>query len=250
MNIDKIEEFFSQYSEVALAFSGGTDSAFLLYLATKYAEKVKAYYVKSNFQPEFEFDDAKKLAKELGADLKIIEVDIFTDEKVIENSKLRCYYCKNAIFSKILNAAKLDGFTCIIDGTNASDDEGDRPGMKALKEMQVLSPLRLCGITKDEVRALSKTAGLFTWDKPSYACLATRIPTDTKIDKESLYKVEKAEDAMFLLGFKDFRVRVFNKAAQIQLKNEDYKLLFEKKDEVKKVVGSYFDKVFIDLAGR
>ncbi len=248
--MDKLKEFFSQHNEIALAFSGGTDSSYLLYAAKKYAKKVKAYYVKSDFQPEFEFEDAKRLARELDADLRIIEIDVLQNQEVVENSKLRCYYCKNVIFSKILETAKADGFTCVIDGTNASDDEGDRPGMRALKEMQVLSPLRLCGITKSDVREFSKKAGLFTWDKPSYACLATRIPTDVKIKKEDLKKVEMAEDGMFLLGFKDFRVRVYNGAAQIQLRNDEFELLLGRKEEVKKTVGKYFEKVFIDLDGR
>ena len=125
----------------------------------------------------FEYNDAMRLAEQIGARVRVIEVDVLADERVRQNPSNRCYYCKQAIFGNILRAAAEDGYTLILDGTNASDDEGDRPGMKALKELQVRSPLRECGLTKDMIRQLSRQAGLFTWDKPAYACLATRIRT-------------------------------------------------------------------------
>ena len=149
-----------------MAFSGGVDSAYLLYMACKYAEKVKAYYVKSAFQPQFELEDAERFAKELKADMAILRLDVLSDEKVRQNPPNRCYYCKKRIFTAIREHALNDGFQVLLDGTNASDDAGDRPGMVALQELSVLSPLRLCGLTKQEIRMLSKKAGLFTWDKP------------------------------------------------------------------------------------
>ena len=130
-----LQEFFSQYPKTALAFSGGVDSAYLLYAAGKYAKEVRAYYVKSEFQPSFELEDAKRLASELGADMKVLDMKVLCVPQVKENPFNRCYYCKKAIFGVIMEEAKSDGFTVLIDGTNASDDAGDRPGMEALKEL-------------------------------------------------------------------------------------------------------------------
>ena len=134
---------------------------------------------------------------------------MLTDKVVKSNPKDRCYYCKNQVFGGILKAAKEDGFTEIMDGTNASDDAGDRPGMRALKEMKVLSPLRLSGIIKTALREYSRNAGLFTWNKPAYACLATRVPSGISIEASVLKDVEWAEKSLSDLGFRDFRVRVY-----------------------------------------
>jgi len=212
-----IKEFFTDYPRVALGFSGGVDSSYLLYAAIKCGAEVGAYFVKTDFQPEFEMTDAKRLAESLGVKLRIIEHNILEHEDVVINPVDRCYHCKQAIFGLIAERAKEDGFPLIIDGTNASDDEGDRPGMAALKELCVRSPLRECGITKKELRQLSKEAGLFTWDKPAYACLATRIPVGERIDKQKLERVERSEDALFGMGFSDLRVRLSGSGARLEL---------------------------------
>ena len=185
---EALRQFFREHPRVALAFSGGTDSAYLLYAATACGCEVRAYYARSAFQPAFERADARRLAEQLSAELREIPLDVLAVEAVRRNPADRCYHCKRAIFSALLREARADGFDVVIDGTNASDDAGDRPGMRALRELRVLSPLRLCGIPKAEVRALSRQAGLFTWDKPAYACLATRVPagveiTDPRYDK-------------------------------------------------------------------
>ena len=205
-----LQDFFQINKKVAVAFSGGTDSAYLLYAAKKYGANAKGYFVKTPFQPHFELDDAKHLAGTLQFDFSVITLDIIGNSKVTANEKDRCYHCKRAIFTALKDAAQRDGFNVILDGTNASDDEGDRPGMRAISELSVLSPLRICGIDKATVRKLSKEAGLFTWDKPSYSCLATRIPTGTIITSESLQKVEKSENLLFSLGFSDFRARMIS----------------------------------------
>ena len=145
----EIKEFFEKYPKVAIAFSGGVDSSYLLYAAKQYAKRFTAYYVKSVFQPEFEYRDAVRLAEELGADISVIEADVLSSEDVKRNPENRCYYCKQLIFSNIKKKALEDGYTVVLDGTNASDDVNDRPGMKALKELEVRSPLRECGLTKD-----------------------------------------------------------------------------------------------------
>ena len=202
-----LRDFFKDHPKVAVAFSGGVDSSYLLWAAKEAGADVQAYYVKAQFQPAFELADAKEVAAYAGVAMRVLPVDVLSVPHVAENPSDRCYYCKQAIFGTILKAAGEDGYTEILDGTNASDDAADRPGMRALSEMNVYSPLRICGLTKDEIRRLSKEAGLKTWDKPAYACLATRMPTGMRITEESLARTEHAETALFALGFTDFRVR-------------------------------------------
>ena len=246
----RLKQFFTEHPKCALAFSGGVDSAYLLYAAKKAGAEVRAYYVKAAFQPEFEFQDAIRLAEEIGADMKVLHVDVLSDDTVRKNPKDRCYYCKKQIFGNILAAAKADGFIVILDGTNASDDASDRPGMKALLEMQVLSPLRLSGLTKADIRALSKKAGLFTWNKPAYACLATRIPTGEEITEEKLLATERSEEFLMKRGFTDFRVREFQGTAKLQLREEQIPKLRENREEILTELRKYYTAVTLDLEVR
>ena len=140
----KLGGFFKENNRLAIAFSGGVDSTYLLYAAAKAGADVTAYYVKSAFQPEFEYDDAKKLAEQIGCRLCIIEADVLSDESVTANPENRCYYCKQHIMSAITAAAEADGYAVVCDGTNASDDADDRPGFTALVEFGIRSPLREC----------------------------------------------------------------------------------------------------------
>ena len=137
-----------------------------------------------------------------------------------------------------------------MDGTNASDDVGDRPGMRALEELDVLSPLRLCGVTKAQVRAYSREAGLFTWDKPAYACLATRVPAGEPITEDVLRRVEGAESALFALGFTDFRARVFHGAARLQLPAAQVEDAARRRGELREALKPWFDTIFIDTEDR
>ena len=242
----KLEEFFKEYTKVAIAFSGGCDSAYLTYAALKYAREVKAYYVKTAFQPEFELEDALKFAKEYALDLSVIECDILYVQDVANNPSNRCYFCKNQIFGKILGKANEDGYTTILDGTNASDDASDRPGMKALEEMKVISPLRLAGLSKSDIRALSREAGLFTWDKPAYACLATRVPEGSQITKEILEKTEKAEAYLASLGLTNFRVRYIDGDALIQIAEGQQDLYEQNKDKIEAELGRYYVNLKLD----
>ena len=245
-----LETFFSEYPEIAIAFSGGVDSAYLLAEAIRHAKRVRAYYVKSQFQPEFELEDAKRLAGELGADLKILPVDILTFPEVLANPADRCYYCKHAIFETIVQAALEDGFSVLADGTNASDDAGDRPGMKALKELSVLSPLRECGLTKDEIRKRSKEQGLFTWNKPAYACLATRIPAGEEITADKLTAIEQAEAFLFSLGFTDFRVRSSLGNAKIQIPEAQMENVLAHRQKILTELKKYYKTITLDLEAR
>ena len=245
-----LTEFFHENQKAAIAFSGGVDSAYLLYAALQSGADVRAYYVKSAFQPQFELDDARRLAETLSADMRVLDVDILADETVAANPPDRCYHCKRRIFSAIASAAAADGYTLLLDGTNASDDAGDRPGMRALRELSVRSPLRECGLTKPEIRRLSREAGLFTWDKPAYACLATRVPAGERLTAEKLENTERAEDFLFSLGFTDFRVRLFNGAARLQLPAEQLPRLLERRAEILSELKKTYSAVMLDLEVR
>ena len=208
------------------------------------------YYVKSPFQPTFEYRDALKLAKDLGTSVTVLTADPLSDPQVAANPANRCYYCKKVIMSTIKAAAARDGFDLIIDGTNASDDISDRPGFKALGEEGVLSPLRMCGITKAKIRELSREAGLFTWNKPAYACLATRIPTGELITKDNLQAIEQSEDALFRMGFTDFRVRTKDGAAKLQFIAEQHGEASQRLDEIKAALAPYYSEVSLDPTPR
>ena len=187
-----LEQFFQENPRCALGFSGGVDSAYLLYAGVKAGADIKPYFIKTAFQPAFELADAQKLAERLGVEVTVLELDALADPRVAANPADRCYFCKQNLFRTLKDRAIADGYPVLLDGTNASDEAGDRPGMRALAELSVRSPLRECGLTKAEIRARSKEAGLFTWDKPAYACLATRVPAGEAITADLLARVEGA----------------------------------------------------------
>ena len=245
-----LRAFFAAHPRMALAFSGGVDSAYLLYAARACGCDVAAFYAQSAFQPEFERRDAQRLVEQLDVPLNVVPLDVLAVAAVRDNPADRCYHCKKAIFTALLAAAEAQGYEAVMDGTNASDDTSDRPGMKALVELGVLSPLRLCGITKAQVREYSRAAGLFTWDKPAYACLATRIPTGTPITDEDLNRVEGAEAALFALGFSDFRVRLFHGAARLQLPGAQMAEAIARREEIRGALAPWIEIVMLDLKDR
>lgn len=245
-----LKNYLKNIPKAALAFSGGVDSSYLLYAAKACGVDVHAYYVHAQFQPEFELNDAKRLVKELEANMTVLPVDVLANEMVKNNPTDRCYYCKRLIFKTILNQAITDGYTVLMDGSNASDDTNDRPGMRALVELQVLSPLREAGMTKQQVRDYSKKAELFTWDKPAYACLATRIPTGTPISNELLEKIEKAENVLSQMGFTDFRARVLGDIAKLQLPAQQIPIAAQKHTELVEALAPWFNDVLLDLKPR
>lgn len=246
----EISAFFREHPQAAIAFSGGVDSAYLLYCAARYAARVRAYYVQTAFQPEFERRDARALAAQLGVELTVLEEDVLADPQVLENSPRRCYYCKRRLFRRLTEEARADGFSLVLDGTNASDDLSDRPGVQALRELGVRSPLRECGMTKQEIRRRSQQAGLFTFDKPAYACLATRIPTGEMITEEKLDRTQWAEDHLFSLGLRDFRVRLWQDAARIQICQEDIPVLAAHREEIVETLKHRYSGVVLDLEVR
>ena len=241
-----LRDFFEENKKLAVALSGGVDSAYLLAEAMRCGTNVKAYYVKSQFQPAFEREDARRIASQLGAEIKELELDVLADSLVAANPADRCYHCKQYIMGAITEAAKADGYDIICDGTNASDNADDRPGFAALKEFGVRSPLRECGLSKDEIRLRARDLGLDVWDKPAYACLATRIACGERITEEKLRITEKAEARLHDMGFRDFRVRMRGSDALVQIRACQHEDALGRKAEIEKALGDLYNDVMID----
>ena len=247
---ERLIEYLKKVGKLAIAFSGGVDSSYLLYAAIKAGCDVKAYMVKSQFQPMFELNDGIEYVKEIGAELQVIDVDILSYEDVTCNPDNRCYFCKTHIFSTIIEAIKADGYAIIADGTNASDDVDDRPGMKALKELKVISPLRECDVTKTQIYEASAKHGLSTANKKAYACLATRVPTDTVITADLLSSVEAAEGYLHKAGYDDLRVRLTDKGCRLELPEAQFAKLLGEREAVYAKLSEYFGEIVLNLKPR
>lgn len=245
-----LEQFFSDNPRAALAFSGGVDSAYLLWAGVQAGAEVQPYFVKTPFQPQFELEDARRLCAQLDVDLVVLDYNLLDHGIVAANPPDRCYHCKRRLFSHLKRYAASEGVSLLLDGTNASDNGGDRPGMRALAELEVRSPLRECGLTKDRIRALSREAGLFTWDKPSYACLATRVPTGRTITREDLEKVERGEERLSKLGFRDFRLRLTANGAKLQVLEGQLPLALERREGILSALEADFSQITLDLRPR
>ena len=246
----ELTRFFTEHPKAAIAFSGGVDSAYLLYAAIRAGADVTAYCACTEFQPRFELEDAMALASSLGARLVFLRLSALEDETIASNPENRCYFCKRRIFSAIWERAKADGYNLLLDGTNASDDLSQRPGSRALAELSVRSPLLEAGLTKAEIRRLSREAGLPTWDKPAYACLATRIPAGEPITREALARTERAESYLSSLGFRDFRVRTRGNGALLQVRQEDLPLVLSRREEIVNTLKGDYVSVTLDLEVR
>lgn len=192
LGAESLEDFFARTSEVAVAFSGGVDSAYLLAYAHRAGCRVKAYFVSTVFQPTFELEDAREVVDLLGVQFEIIEADILKQSAICANPPNRCYVCKRFIFQALRKAASRDGFDVLVDGTNASDNPARRPGFKALDEEGVISPLRRAALTKEAIRKASRVFGLPTADKPRFACLAVHVPQGVAITPETLQDAARA----------------------------------------------------------
>jgi uncharacterized protein len=239
--------------KVLVAFSGGVDSTLLLKLAAEeLGGSVLAVIARSETYPEREVRAARTLARRLGIRCRVIKTEELRNPAFAENSPLRCYHCKQELFSRLKGIAAAEGIPYVLDGSNF-DDRGDyRPGAKAGRELGVRSPLREAGLTKAEIRELSRFFGLPTWDKPSLACLASRFPYYTPVEAESLARVGKAEDFLSRLGLSQVRVRHHGETARIEIPPGDFKVLMAAKvrtavaRQLKKLGYTY---VTLDLEG-
>ncbi|KYO67977.1 ATP-dependent sacrificial sulfur transferase LarE [Thermovenabulum gondwanense] len=250
----KLEEYLINLKKVLIAFSGGVDSTFLLKVCLDVLgkENVLAVTARSSTYPSRELEEAKELAKSLGANHEIIVSEELEVPGFSENPPERCYYCKKELFGKLVKIARERGFNFVLDGSNA-DDAGDfRPGMKAKDELGVKSPLKEAGLTKAEIRALSQKMGLPTWNKPSFACLASRFPYGERITGEKLDRVGRAEEILRGLGFSQYRVRNHADLARIEVLPEEIERFFERSLR-EKVVAEFkklgFVYVSLDLTG-
>ena len=243
-----LRRFFGDNPRVAIAFSGGADSSYLLYAAKAAGCEVRAYFMKSQFQPKSELYSAGCLADSIGVPMTVGTLDALGDPAIVQNSPDRCYHCKNAILRKIWELARADGFAVLCDGTNADDNESDRPGFRAQREQGVVSPLRECGLKKADIRRLSYIAGLLSHDKPSYSCLATRIPVGTAITQAILDKIESAEEALSCMGFSDFRVRFVPPcSARLQFPDSQWDEAAARRIEILETFQALFESTALDL---
>ncbi len=241
-----LASYFRDHPRIAMGYSGGVDSSFLLHSAHKMKVDVLPVYVRTQFTTDHDLESARRFCSEEGVELVVSDLDVLSSADVASNGPLRCYYCKSMIFGRIIEIARERGYEVVVDGTNASDSESDRPGFRALRELGVESPLRECGITKSMVRRISMTERLTTWNAPSNSCLATRIGGGVTITEGILKKVHDAETALSSMGFWDFRVRTDGECAMIQFSATQYGDAMKRSSEVLAAVAPYFQHCEID----
>ncbi len=250
-NTDKLIAYIKELDNVAVAFSGGVDSTFLAYAAKQaLGENAIAITIESPYIPKWEIQEAKDLAAQIG--IRHIVIQAKVHPSILNNPSDRCYLCKKVVFSMILEEAKLQGAKAVLDGSNFDDTKDYRPGLRALKELEIVSPLMACEWTKDMIRKASKEANLATHDKPAYACLLTRIPYDTVITKEELERIEKSEVYLIKLGFRAVRVRSHGDLARIEVAKDKRKELFNEDllDKISDELKSYgYQYVAIEASG-
>jgi uncharacterized protein len=249
---ERLQQALEGFGRVVIAYSGGTDSTFLLKTAIDVLgkENVLAFIALSPTFTQGELEEAKETAEALGARYLVVETDEMTDPRYIENSRNRCYYCKAHLFAMVSSVAEKEGFPFILEGSNLDDTADFRPGRKACAEYGIRSPLLDAGLKKEEIRTLSRTAGLLTHNKPSNACLASRIPYGTSITGHILGKIAKSEDVLRKLGFNRVRVRYHGDIARVEVPETSFDAILLHRKEI---VGAFkelgFSYVALDLQG-
>ena len=210
-----------------VAFSGGVDSAFLLHAAKEaLGERVLAVTATSPTYPRSEREEAERLAREWGVPHRLVPSNELEIPGFSDNPPDRCYHCKRELFGILLGIAREEGYAAVCDGSNADDASDFRPGRRAARELGVRSPLLSGGLTKDAIRRLSRTFGLPTADRGSFACLSSRFPYGARIDEEKLRRVEACEELLREFGFRQFRVRVHDAVARIEVGSDEIPRLF------------------------
>ncbi|MBZ9607651.1 ATP-dependent sacrificial sulfur transferase LarE [Clostridium estertheticum] len=253
LKFQKLKEILQDLESVAVAYSGGVDSTFLLNVAADVlGNRVIAITAKSSTYPEREFKEAVKYIEGIGAKHIVIISEELEIEGFAKNPVNRCYFCKKELFSKIRKVADDNNINAVLDGSNADDASDYRPGMKAAKELKVISPLKDAGFTKNDIRVLSKRFGVPTWDKPAFACLSSRFPYGNEITVKKLSMVERAEQFLLDLGFRQIRVRHHGDIARVEVNVEERNKFFniEMMDKVGNELKSIgFKYVTLDLLG-
>ncbi|WP_125153309.1 ATP-dependent sacrificial sulfur transferase LarE [Clostridium rectalis] len=248
---DKLVENIRSLEKVLVAFSGGVDSTFLLKVCKDtLKDKVMAITIKSPYISKRELDEASQIVRDLGVRHLFLDIPIVNEIK--NNPNNRCYICKKNIFTNMIKVARENNIKFVLDGTNADDIKEYRPGIDALKELNITSPLKEAGLTKKEIRQFSKKLNLSTWDKPAYACLLTRIPYFREIKINDLVRIEQCEKYLESIGFKGARVRDYKDMARIEIPKEKFKSVIDENIRNKivnefKILGYNF--ITIDLEG-
>lgn len=249
----KLKANLKSMERVAVAFSGGVDSTFLLKVAQDVlGDNVIAVTAKPYSFPDRELDEAKTFCREMGIRHFIFEFDEMEIDGFSENQPNRCYLCKREIFERIEKIAQEQEIPYIVEGSNMDDNGDYRPGLTAVSELGIKSPLRQAGLYKDEIRDLSKELGLSTWEKPSFACLSSRVPYGEEIMAEKLSMIDRSEQLLFDKGFHQVRVRIHGRMARIEVLPEELEKLIETdtREEIVSKLKSYgFTYVSIDLEG-
>ena len=245
----RLIEHLKGIGPAAVAFSGGVDSSLLVTMARDaYGDQALALTVAAPQMAGWEVEEAKQLARSLGVTHRVVELALLP--AIRDNPTERCYLCKRALFRELLSVAALAGITGLLDGTNRDDLGEHRPGLRALRELGVLSPLADCGLAKADVRELSRRLGLPTWDKPAYACLLTRLPHGAHVTEEMLRRIESAERHLMDLGFRGVRVRSHGDLARIELDAAQHtRLLQEAQTIASQLQELGYRQVTLDLLG-
>jgi uncharacterized protein len=219
----RLKEIFLSMGRVVVAYSGGVDSTLLLRVAKESLGEahVVAVTALSPLYPDRELAGAKRMAQEMGVKHILIESNELEIDGFSKNPSNRCYFCKKELFEEMQNLARNEAISFVVEGSTLDDEKDHRPGRKAIQELGIRSPLQEARFTKEDVRELSRTLGLPTWDKPSFACLASRFPYGEEITPEGLRMVDEAENFLFSLGFKQVRVRHYQSLARIEVYPEE-----------------------------